>query len=125
MATGVAGGGAVVADVCTSSVVVVGFGMAVATGSEHSAAAATVAAVGVSTSVVVVEIWIAVAPGKQDSFVAAAADAAAAAASVDTGFARVQNTARWDILLGKLDIEVVGLQQQCPDEFFYADMTSS
>jgi hypothetical protein len=118
---GVAGRGAVVADACTSSVVVVGFGMALATGSEHSAAAA-VAAVGVSTSVVVVEIWIAVAPGKKDSVVAAAA--AAAAASVDTGFARVQDTARWDIPLGELDIEVVGLKQQCPDAFFDADMTS-
>ena len=122
-ATAAAGRGAVVADACTSSVVVVGFGMAFATGSEHSAAAA-VAAVGVSTSVVVAKIWIAVAPGKKDSVVAAAAAAAAAAASVDTGFARVQDTARWDIPLRELDIEVVGLKQQCPDAFFDADMTS-
>jgi hypothetical protein len=109
---GVDGRGAVVADVCTSSVVV-GLGNAFATGGEHSAAAAVAA----------VEIWIAVAPGKKDSVVVVVA-AAAAAASVDTCFARVQDTARWDIPLEKLDIEVVGLKQQCQGEFFDADMTS-
>ena len=74
-------------------------------------------AVGVGTSVVV-------ATGNEDS--------AAAAASFDTDFAVVRDTALRDIpriqrihMVGKMDTEVVGPEQQCLGEVFYVDMTVS